>query len=358
MRPIFSLLSLTSGADLTGALLDRLVRLRVVDVEGIESDTLEIEIDDRDGRIQLPSTGERLHLLLGYTGIEIADMGRFVVDEIGVSGPPMALTVSAKGADMLGGLKTPKMDFFHDTVLGDLVRKIASQQDLKAEVHDDVNNIPVPHVDQMGESDLALLTRLASQNDLSLKIDAEKVAVRPHASKLIAYGKGAVGSIHIRGREISRYQWESTSRTKYGAVKASYYDRDLAQRVPVTVGDPDAGPTLELRHDAHDAEEAARIASARVEQLARGTGSLKLTVPGRPGLRAGMVALVSGLRDGLNGTWVIERAEHTLDTKGYVTTASCVPPGKTSEGKSNSIQDWFGYLEEMVWTPPPERVEP
>lgn len=342
MRPIFVLQSLTSGAVLGGALMDRVTRLRVVDVEGIESDTLELDIDDRDADIELPGTGEKLHLFMGYAGGEIADMGRFVVDEIGVSGPPRTLTVSAKGADMLGGLKAPRVDTSHDARLGELVRKIAARHNLIADVHEDVENIPIGHVDQVGESDIAVLTRLADQNDLTLKIDGTHIRLRPHAGRLLAKGNvAALGAVRVRGREASRYDWRSTSRTKYGAVRSSYYDIDRATRVPVTVGDPDAGPVLELRHDARDAEEAARLASARADQLARGTGKLTLTLPGRPGLRSGMALSAVDFRDGIDGAWVVERAEHTLGRNGYVTRVECVPPGDASGAGATALDQWF-----------------
>jgi len=321
-------------------LLDRVTRLRVVDVEGIESDTLEIDIDDRDGRVRLPPTGERLHLLLGYIGVKIADMGRFVVDEIGVSGPPQVMTLSAKGTDMFSDLKAARHDSTHASNIDDLVRKIGARSGLATSVHSSIAKIPIPHVDQVGESDMALLTRLADQNGLTLKVDASSISLRPHAGKLLAedgrngFGDLSVAVAVIRGREVSRYEWRGTSRTKYGAVQASYYDRDSASRIPVTVGDPSAGPTLELRHDARDAEEAARLAAARSDQLARGTGKLTLTLPGRPDLRSGMGISVRGLREGIDGAWISERAEHTLTRSGYVTRIECVPPGGEDDNEA------------------------
>lgn len=349
MRPVFVLVSLTSGADLTVALMDRLKSLRVVDVEGIESDTLELDIDDRDGRIELPATGEHLRLYLGYAGRNIATMGDFVVDEIGVSGPPRALTISAKGADMAGGIKAPRNDVTHGATVDDLVRKIGARNGLTTSVHPSVAAIRVPHLDQVGESDMALLTRVADQNDLTLKIDARSITLRPHAGKLLAEeGRGGLAAsiqvARIRGNASTRYEWRGTSRTKYGAVRASYYDRDRAIRVPVTVGSTDSGPTLELRHDARDAEEAARLAAARSDQLARGTGKLTLTLPGRPDLRSGMGLSVVGLRPGIDGAWVVERAEHTLDRRGYVTRLECTPPGGADdvEAAGRALDDLLG----------------
>lgn len=328
MRPIFILTSLDTGAELSIQVIDRSTRVRFVDVEGVDSDTLEVDLDDRDARIHLPREGERLSLMMGYAGLHVEHMGDFVVDEVGISGPPAIMTISAKGVDLLSGIKAPRTESHHEMTIGTLARRIGERQGLRTLVHSSIANVPVPHVDQVGESDMALLTRLAEQHDLTLKLDAVRLTLRPHASRLPAGDLDLPAAVTLRAKQLSRHEWRGKSRTRYSAVRAWYYDIQQAARVAVTVGDAAGGPVLDLRHDARDAADATRQAQARLHQLSRGTGSLSLTLPGDPRLRSGGRVRVDGLRDPIGGVdWVIERAEHTQDRRGYVTHLDAVPTG-------------------------------
>ena len=320
MRPIFILIALDSATDLTAKLIDRVTSIRVTDAEGTESDTLEIELDDRHQIMQLPETGQRLRLMLGYAGGPVETMGDFVVDELGLSGPPLSMTISAKGADLLGGIKAPKAKTEQPDSLGKLAETIADRHGFEADIHAEAFTHALPHIDQWGESDMAVLGRMAGLFDMTMKLAAKTLTLRPHAARL------ALNTREILATDLTSYQWRGRSRTKYTAVRASYYDPDKAARIPVTVGDGEAGPVLELRHDARDAAEAATLAQTRSRQMARGTASLSLELPGVPGLRAGDRLMLRGLNDPVGGTWVVERITHRLDAKGYITSVECMPP--------------------------------
>ncbi len=58
MIPAFRLT--VDGEDATGAVADRLLSLVLTDEDGTKADRLEIELDDRDGRLAFPDTEARL----------------------------------------------------------------------------------------------------------------------------------------------------------------------------------------------------------------------------------------------------------------------------------------------------------
>lgn len=324
MRPIFILISLDSGAEMTVQVIDRTTRLNMVDHESVESNTLEIDLDDRDGRLILPDNGERLRLMLGYAGGPVETMGDFVVDEAGLSGPALRMTVSAKGVDLLKGLKAPRAEAWHALTLGELVDTICTRHGLEPRVHERIRPWPIPHIDQVGESDMALLTRFASEWDLTLRCEGDLLILRPHAARLDPTDPLLPAPTHLHARQISRYQWRRKSRTSYGAVRAWYRDMGQASRISVLVGDAD-GPVLDLRHDARDRDEAVREADARLAQLQRGTASLTLTLPGDPRIRAGARLTIEGLRDPIPETaWVVERVPHRIAAGGYTTEVEAV----------------------------------
>ena len=83
MTPAFRIV--VDGADRTGMLADRLLSILVTDEDGSKADRVEIELDDRDGRLAFPPLEARLEVSLGFAGQPLALMGVYAVD--GVSGP-------------------------------------------------------------------------------------------------------------------------------------------------------------------------------------------------------------------------------------------------------------------------------
>ncbi|WP_255315248.1 hypothetical protein [Pandoraea pnomenusa] len=54
------------GKDITGAFDGRLISLRLEENRGFEADRLDIELDDSDGALELPSRGAKLSVAIGW----------------------------------------------------------------------------------------------------------------------------------------------------------------------------------------------------------------------------------------------------------------------------------------------------
>lgn len=328
MRPIFVIVSESSG-DITGKLIDRVTRLTVVDAEGIDNDTLDVDLDDRGQFIALPDVGERLWVYLGYLGGPIVEMGRYVVDELSVFGPPLSIAITAKGADMTQALKAPKNQSRHEDglTLGQVAREIAAAHNLTPRIHPQADPLPLEHVDQISESDMAVLARLAEEHDLSLRLTATELILRPHPARLPPVDPYRPPPVTLTARDITRYRWRRQSRAEYAEVRATYYDADRGERVGVTdTRGQNEGPTLELRHDARDPQRAQELAAARKRQTDRASRSLTMDMPGNPHIQAGAHLTLLGLSEPVGGAWTIERVTHTLDRSGYALTIDAVPP--------------------------------
>src|SRR5471032_32343 len=100
MTPIFRIVA--NSADITSLINDRLLLLRTTDKPGMESDEFELRLDDRDGLVTLPKRGASIEIYLGYAETSLARLGRYVVDEIEVSGPPDTIVIRGKASDMRG----------------------------------------------------------------------------------------------------------------------------------------------------------------------------------------------------------------------------------------------------------------
>ena len=55
MTPDFKIMA--AGANITPQIKDRLISLRISDEAGTKSDMLEVTLDDRDGRVEIPLPG-------------------------------------------------------------------------------------------------------------------------------------------------------------------------------------------------------------------------------------------------------------------------------------------------------------
>ena len=64
MKPDFNIWA--QGNLITGLIKQRLISLRITDEAGITSDSVEICLDDRDSLIEMPSSGSKLQVHLGY----------------------------------------------------------------------------------------------------------------------------------------------------------------------------------------------------------------------------------------------------------------------------------------------------
>ncbi|VVN53904.1 hypothetical protein PS685_01403 [Pseudomonas fluorescens] len=121
-----------------------------------------MRIDDRDSAVTLPSRGASIEIYLGYAGSTLSREGRYVVDEVEVSGPPDTLVIRGKASDMRGSGKTTRSGSWEGDSLATIVSAVARRNGWEPACT--VATI-VPRADQLGESDFNFITRLARQHD-------------------------------------------------------------------------------------------------------------------------------------------------------------------------------------------------
>lgn len=333
MKPAFRVIA--DGRDLTAAIADRLLSLRVTDEAGLAADQFEMSLDDRDGAIAIPPTGAALSVSLGYVNQPLFDMGRYSADEIEISGPPATLSIRGKAADMIATLKSWKKRDWHKTTLGALLEKIASEHGLAPAIAAEYRTVKIDHLDQTYESDLNLITRLAEQYG---------AVAKPAGGRLVFVRRGAAADAAgqrlptqtIAHAELIDWRAAVHERQFYARVGAHWQDKRGAKVQYVYAGEGE--PVMYLRTPYKSQSDALSAAEAKLRQLRRGSTSLSLSLCGRPALCAEMPIRITGLRDGTAGDWIVTRAEHTLDASGLTTRIEAQRPddfldaGKTAEG--------------------------
>ncbi len=231
MQPSFRIVA--DGTDVTQRLNDRLLKLTLLDKPGMESDSLTLRIDDRDGQVALPRRGAVLEVHLGYAGEPLMRMGRFTVDTLQWAGPPDCLTVTASAGDMRGSGKTIRSGGWEGTTLAQVCRDVGARNGWRVECP---LQVAIARVDQVNESDYHFVTRLARQYDCTAKLAEGMLMVLPRQS-----GQSATGR---------RIEPLVLGRADVGSFDVTYDDRSLMRTVKTRYQLPGSGEvkSVELKN--------------------------------------------------------------------------------------------------------------
>ncbi|MGS4946624.1 contractile injection system protein, VgrG/Pvc8 family [Meridianimarinicoccus sp. RP-17] len=319
--PAFQLV--VGGADITSVVTPRLLSMTIRDAPGFTSDVLEITLaDDARAPIAIPRRGAIITCALGYlTGM--VPMGEFIADEIELSGPPGTMTIrataSVQGASDGGrsALTDQKSRSWPaGTALGDLVATIATEHGLRPAVASELADIELPHIDQLDESDMGLLTRVARLYDALAKPAGGALAVVRRAAGLSVTGL-PLPSLPITPQQVTSWRVELARRDAEGSVIAVWRDRAGAVDVEVTAGEGE--PVRRLRQTFPTEASAQAAANAALRSAARGAQRLELQMPGRPTIGAEATLQLAAFRPGVNGAWVVTEVVHRLTPEGLIT---------------------------------------
>ncbi len=314
MTPKYTILA--NNQDITELINGRLLSLTVTDEIGAISDTLSIELDDRDSVFEIPPRGAELIVSLGYK--DLYPMGRFIMDEVEVKCPPQTLILTARATnaslDHIGAFKALRTQSWEKQTLTDTIHTIAMRYGLMVSISNDYKQIQVSHIDQTEESDSAFIQRLASDYGAAVKIAGGKLLfIEPLSGKF----PDGTRMPEIPVDDISAYRMRISDRGKYEKIVAKYYDLDTAEEKEVSVGT--GSPSYTLRETYTSADRAKAAAQAKLHETTTGTHTLTMDIVGNPLIGAESVISVSGIRADACGLWVVKSAKHTLNGSGYKT---------------------------------------
>lgn len=313
------------GKNVTQALRPMVSRLQYLDNVVGEADTLDIELEDVDGRFRgpwYPNKGDLIVPQFGRTDLPLLTPGEFEIDQISFSGPPSTCTIRALSAGVQKAVRTQQGRAFENKTLAEIVGFIAQKQHLK--VVGKVANVMIDRVTQFKETDLAFLTRLGGQYGYTFKINGKNLVFMSQAT--LAAGK-AVATITMN--DVAFYRFTDQIKDVPRKVTQRAYDDDArssieedAENVTTnkTAGAKSSVDTsLVLIRRGTPGMSAARKAAAQdTLNDTRLSASLTLT-RGSQQLCAGLVVQLAGF-DRLGGLFLIDRAVHTISRQdGYVT---------------------------------------
>ncbi|KMJ43363.1 phage protein (D protein) (Modular protein) [Xenorhabdus khoisanae] len=222
----------TNNKDITGKIQSRLMSLTLTDNRGLESDQLDIELDDADGKLIFPSRGDILILELGWHGHPLTPKGKFVVDEIEHSGAPDRLTVRARSADFRGDLNVKREASYHKHTLESIVSTIATRNYLQFQISDELKGLSM-HIDQTNESDVSFLTRIAQQEGAIASVKNGELLFILQGQNKSASGM-AIPPVLITRQSGDSHRFSLADREAYTGVVAQWWDTQRASKQTVT----------------------------------------------------------------------------------------------------------------------------
>lgn len=310
---------LVDGKDISALIAPRLISLDLTDNRGLEADQLSLVLSDHDGLLAIPPRGAKIRLWLGWSTTGLIDKGSYIVDETEHSGAPDVLSIRARSADLRKGLKTKRDQSYSATTLGAVLRVLAARQGLTPLIAPDLEAQQILQLDQTGESDANLLTRLGEDYDAVATVKAGRLLFLPAGGGKAVSGAD-LGHVTLTRKDGDQHSYLQADRESYDAVRAFYYNVNSAKKKEAIAG---GGENVkDLRHTYADELSALRAARAEWNRLQRGTATLTYQLAlGRPELMPELTYTLQGVKAEIDAIiWYGGNVQHSLTADGGYTT--------------------------------------
>lgn len=299
-----------------------------------QSDELEVELEDADGRWVrhwYPGKGDTLSLKIGYEAAPLLPCGAFEIDEIEFAQPPATVSIRGLATGIKKSVRTRVGRAYENTKLAAIAQRIAKRN--KLTLTGKIRDIRIDRVTQYQERDVEFLTRLAREYGYAFKIVGSKLVFTELASlrdgdAVLTLTATDLISIRLRDKIKEIYQEAKVKyhdpKTKKLVVYGVKGDQvtEVGQTTTSTKkqsGQSTSGDTLKLstRSGSKAAAQAKAQAALDDANLQQTAGSL--TGPGNPKLVAGTTFWLADCGK-LSGKYLVESARHRIDRGGGYTT--------------------------------------
>ena len=287
---------------------------KYTDVASGTSDSISIELDDKDRRwigAWFPQKGDRLKPTIirhdwdrdGQT--TKLNCGTFVIDDFSFRGGPIRCAIEAVAIPSTSGFKTTELtNTYEKTTLKEIGQTVAKRNGL--ELFYDASEVTIESVAQDKQTDCSFYNDLVVKYGLALKIYNDRLVVFDEA----AYeAKTQVATLTEADFEPG-WQWNTTLAGTYTGVKYQYTHPDKNKTFTVEIG---GGDRILICDDAaNNQTEATLIALAKVNNANKGTTTLRITLRTPAwNIIATNCLLINGLGQ-LSGKYYVESAVHSV----------------------------------------------
>lgn len=271
-RPIVKVIG-PNSLDLIPGWGPALKSVRWTDVDGGDSDELEIAYSVNPPFQSSPAEGTRYGLLYGWDEASLRNGGTYTYQSDTLEGDPESgytLTITARASDFVDADKTVDSEHFDDMTVGDIVRKVAGKAGRSATVDPSIANIKIPYRLRYNQSALGFVKELVEEFGGTLKPANGSWLVPKRNAGTTASGR-AMPTILIPFRENHSFSMTSEAKGKYKDIGAAFFDplkgvQDLFEGSSIG-----AAARFFNLHPARTKEEAEYAGKAQGEEQARGS---------------------------------------------------------------------------------------
>jgi phage protein D len=293
----------------------RLLSIEVSDQEGETSDSCTLTLDDHAPHIAWPPEGARLRLWLGTSQADLVDMGSFTLDAPSASSPPDRLTVSGHAANFVTSghglpLQTQRSRTWAAISLGNMVDTIAQEHNLLPRVQSQLSGELVDPVEQLWESDLAFLKRIAKRYDARVRVKG--ATGHPGGALEVVGGGSQLPQVVLSPRDVEQWSAPLGARVKAGSVTAFWFNPKTGQSGSKTAGK--GAPHLVSTEAFETPASALAHAKARLKDTERHSAQLNVTLARfATSIASGTPVALAGFRSEIDTVWNVVQARHSAD---------------------------------------------
>jgi phage protein D len=243
-------------------------------------------------------------------------MGIFTVDTVELS--PNIMRITAHAVDMQQAMKSQKTRAWENVTVHNMVSTIASAYGLQTVVHADMQNVTIPRADQVSESDVAFLTRIARQLGAVFKVFDKTAIMMPvwlPIQNTTASG-ATVTAITLHKKNLLDYTIKTAGRAKYNGAKAIWHSVPLAKSSTESMG---TDPFEVHPRTFSDKQQAVQAVKSMLIKQKKDTASAKISVMGSALIMYGTHIELAVKT--LPTSWMVKKAQHIITQSGYETIA-------------------------------------
>ena len=329
------------GADITDDIKKYFLALEYTDAEEDESDTLKIDLQDRDGvwltswinEAVAATAAQRLKISAvirpegwGVNQGGPLPTGEFELDGVGASGPPGRVTLQAAALSFGSSIRqTKKSKAWENYTLQGIAAEIASKNGYTL-VYEAEYSPAYKRKEQNKKSDIKFLSELCHDAGISLKctdgkivlFDQRKYEAMEPVLTICRHCKNEKGKIAQESYTLDA----SSAETQYGSCRVSYVDPSTGKCIIGTATadgeDGSSGQVLEITARVQSTAEAQNLAAMQLRLHNKFNRKASFTVAGNTRLVAGVTVMVEGF-GGWDGKYIVKQAKHSIGEGGYTT---------------------------------------
>lgn len=298
-----------NGKRIDTKLAEYLQSFSYTDVASGESDSLSLNINDRDRKwikSWFPSKGDTMDATIIMKNWSKAgntqkiNCGSFAIDDFSFSGTPIKLKLEALALPTDSSFKeTERTKTYENTTLENIGNEVAGRAGIA--LYYEAPNIPIEKVEQSEKDDCSFYNELVKLYGFAMKIYKNKIVVFSEA----AYeSKRSVATLTEQNIEPS-WSWNTKLCKTYTGAHYEYTNNDKNQTITVDVGS--GNRILKVTDAASNTSEAERITLAKINEANKSdtTMSVTLTLANRSIIATSCVT-VSGFGK-VDGKYYVEK---------------------------------------------------